>query len=149
MVSSATPRSCRFVANPRRMRAIRATLAVRNHVGTYGQLPSAQPARAQLLSSRRSRSDLRQGGSVPHLSSLWEGTADDFAELAKLKASDVLKPGAAAEEVQASELRHHRAARKRPQTPPSRGRYLKSLPRLKEALPNYSADRERAIQATL
>lgn len=45
------------------MRAIRATLAVRNHVGIYGQLPSAQPPRAQLLSSRKSRSDLRQGGS--------------------------------------------------------------------------------------
>jgi hypothetical protein len=39
-----------------------------------------------------------------------------------------------AEEVQASELRLHRAARKRPQTPPSRGRYLKSLPPIERGI---------------
>jgi hypothetical protein len=81
---------------------------------------------------------------------LWPGAiltnSSVILGLAKLKASDVLNPRRCAEEVQASELRHHRAERKRHQTPPSRGRYLKSLPRLKEALPNYSADRERAIR---
>jgi hypothetical protein len=39
-----------------------------------------------------------------------------------------------AEEVEASELRHHRAARKRPQTPSSRGRYLKSLPPIERGI---------------
>jgi hypothetical protein len=83
-------------------------------------------------------------------------SADDFAELKR--AADVLWPGAiltnssvilgigevegeqrvesrrCAEEVEASELRHHRAARKRPQTPPSRGRYLKSLPPIERGI---------------